>query len=523
MKPLNSPPDALPLLACKIAPRQFDLSYRFSSISLRDQIVRAQTLIRTLFEQGLVAQNADETGRDFQLLIVGAGAAGLAAAKEASACGVSFVLIEKSEDAPGGVLHSTAQRYVSTAMYEWPHPNHTQHKFPLATPKLLGNTDSPSLELNIEEPLTVKEFGAVLTEALQPNIKDWTENGALYFAGKKLSSRELFFTKTSLDEQTKGELLDTLAGHISIHGIPLNDTNLPEVILEVAGARTGPFKFEYIIYAVGFGTETRDYAEDKVPYDDYKHVSFWEPDLIFSENLGFGNPPSIGILGSGDGALQDALRCLVDRTWPHPLAIWDEILAHEQGRRPPLKQSRHIDKALAKVAAADGYTTGGAIWTSGKHIFESLDQVFKDIVSELVQTEGYRLRRAIRSMLRKDVKKVTLITLKGHFTKAYALNRFLIYLFHKILEPRGKNSQLEILAGEVVSFEEISGNKRGAKLQIAQPGGAVEIRICDLAIIRGGLDTKTAPTQLVGLTGIDTGRAELGRIPPAIRSIGEQP
>jgi len=28
----------MPLLAYKIAPRQFDLSYRFSNISLRDQI-----------------------------------------------------------------------------------------------------------------------------------------------------------------------------------------------------------------------------------------------------------------------------------------------------------------------------------------------------------------------------------------------------------------------------------------------------------------------------------------------------
>ncbi|BBB70190.1 hypothetical protein UNDYM_5937 (plasmid) [Undibacterium sp. YM2] len=316
--------------------------------------------------------------------------------------------------------------------------------------------------------------------------------------------------------------MDTLAGHISIHGIPLNDTNLPEVVLEIAGLQADPFKFEYIIYAVGFGTETREYAEDKVPYDDYEHVSFWEPDLILDDNLGFCKPPAVGILGSGDGALQDALRCLVAPEWPHPLAIWDEILAHKQGSRPPLKHSRHIDKALAKVGAADGYTMGGAIWTSGKHIFESLDQVFKDIVSELVKIEGYRLRRAIRSMLRKDVKKVTIVTLKGHFTKAYALNRFLVHLFHKILEPRGKNSQFEILSGEVRSFGKIDGNNRGAELEISQLGAPVSTRTCDLALIRGGIDTTTAPTQLVGLTGIDTGRAELGRIPPAIRSIGEQ-
>ncbi|WP_186095171.1 hypothetical protein [Burkholderia gladioli] len=45
MSKLDTPEDALPLLAYKIAPRQFDISYRFSNISLRDQIVRAQMLV----------------------------------------------------------------------------------------------------------------------------------------------------------------------------------------------------------------------------------------------------------------------------------------------------------------------------------------------------------------------------------------------------------------------------------------------------------------------------------------------
>ncbi|WP_157764359.1 NAD(P)-binding protein [Burkholderia pseudomallei] len=124
MSKLNTPEDALPLLAYKIAPRQFDISYRFSNISLRDQIVRAQMLVRTLLETGLVRAKSDGERGDFQLLICGAGAAGLAAAKEADAHNISFVLVEKGRSVPGGVLRSKATRYVSTAMYEWPHPNH---------------------------------------------------------------------------------------------------------------------------------------------------------------------------------------------------------------------------------------------------------------------------------------------------------------------------------------------------------------------------------------------------------------
>lgn len=512
------PEDALPLLACKVAPRQFDLSYRFSSISLRDQIVRAQTLIRTLFEQHLVIEKSDEKDGHFQLLIVGAGAAGLAAAAEASACGVSFVLIEKSENAPGGVLRSEAKRYVSTAMYEWPHPNHTQHKFPLSSPSLLGDADSSSLELIIKKPLTVKAFGEVLTKALKSNLKKWTKNGKQYCKKQQLSSRELFFAKTSLTNQTKADLATTLPKEISIHGIPLNKTILPKVTLNIDSSEAGPFNFEYIIYAVGFGTETTKYAEDKVPYKGYEHVSFWEKDSISENNLGFSEPPNVGILGSGDGALQDALRCLVKPKWPHPLAIWNEILAHQQKGKPRLKYSRHIDKALAKVAAADGYTTGGAIWTPKKHIFKSLDQAFKNIVSGLVKKDKAKLRRAVLSMLRKDVEKVTIITLTGHFTKAYALNRFLVYLFYEILKKE-LPGKLEILAGEVRSFNKIDNNIRGATLEIKLPNSNVETRVCELTIIRGGIDATTSPTQLVGLTGIDTGRAELGRIPPAIKTI----
>lgn len=525
MTTLSTPSDALPLLACKIAPRQFDLSYRFSSISLRDQIVRAQTLIRALVEQRLVAPHAAEVDTEFQLLIVGAGAAGLSAAKEASTHGVSFVLIEQGDDAPGGVLRSSAKRYVSAAMYEWPHPNHTEHEFPLAMPHLLGQEKTPpTLPLDFTTPVTVGEFGRRVVDVLQPSLAEWKANYARFSLGERLPSRELFIRRARLDTETKKKLQDTLNERVSIHGIPLNEVVLPVVTLENrSGARERSFKFQYVIYAVGFGVETSDYAgKMSPPYVGYDHRSFWDEDLIPESNLGFSQAPRVGILGAGDGALQDALRCLVDPKWVHPLAIWDEILECSQGGRPRLKYSRNVDKALARIAAADAYTTAGAIWSHRPHIFESLDQVFKDIVSDLIALEGSKLKVAIRSVLRKDVQSLTIVTRHGYFTKAYALNRFLAYLFHDALKRWGLG-HFDILSGEVISFAPIAGSKRGAVLQIQEPlAPASSFRHCELAIIRGGLDKATAPTQLVGLTGIDTGRAELGRIPPAIRPIGMQ-
>ncbi len=382
----RNPSDALPLLACKIAPRQFDLSYRFSSISLRDQIVRAQTLIRALFESKLTLPRAKEVDNEFQLLIVGAGAAGLSAAKEAATLEVSFVLIEKEDDAPGGVLRSSAERYVSTAMYEWPQPNHAEHNFPLAAPHLLGRDHAPpSLSLNFAEPVPVAQFGKILVETLQLDLNKWKTNYGRYIQGEHMLSREIFMKSARLAEQTKQKLQGTLTGQVSIHGIPLNDMGLPLVELEDSqGGSLGSFRFQYVIYAVGFGVETSNYADKKPSYEGYDHRPFWGVDSISTPNLGFSKPPNIGILGSGDGALQDALRCLVDPKWVHPLAIWNGILEWPQDKQPRLKYSRNVDKALARIAAADGYTTAGAIWTDKTYIFESLDQTFKDVVTELV-------------------------------------------------------------------------------------------------------------------------------------------
>lgn len=530
MKTLSTPSDALPLLACKIAPRQFDLSYRFSSISLRDQIVRAQTLIRALLEQRLVttrqateSESESESDNEFQLLIVGAGAAGLAAASEASTHGISFVLIEKEDDAPGGILRSSAARYVSTAMYEWPHPNHAEHEFPLTQPHLLGqDSTAPSLPLSFTEPVKVKVFGEKIVDILKPSLKKWKVNYKRFSKGRKLFSRELFITSARLEGATKGKLQATLNAHVNIHGIPLNAVVLPEIALEdSSGLSIGrKFKFKYIVYAVGFGIETKNYADNKPPYQGYVHCSFWDVDSIPNLNLGFSQAPMVGILGSGDGAMQDALRCLVNPKFAHPLAIWNEILECHQGGKPRLKYSRHVDKALARVAAADVYTTAGAIWSHRTHVFESLDQVFKDIVSDLYKAEKSKLGKAIGSMLRRDIVGLTIVTRHSYFTKAYALNRFLVYLFYKVLQDFNPH-RFTIESGEVISFAPILGNQRGAVLKIKNPFGSLQSsHRCDLAIIRGGLDNATAPTQLVGLTGMDTGRAELGRIPSAIRPIG---
>lgn len=519
--------DVLPLLAFKIAPRQFDLSYRFSNISLRDQIVRGQMLVRTLVKSGLVKNNSGESGNVFQLLICGAGAAGLAAAKEADALGISFVLIEKGIGAPGGVLRSTAQRYVSAAMYEWPHPNCDEHAYPLATPALLGGDKAPisALALNPNTPVTIGNFGVQLSAQLATDIHAWKSNFLAFTRRGKITKRSLFSDETVLSDKSKNALRKMLNNKVSIHGVPLHDARLPDVTLKHsaawAPASTSNLRVRYVIYAVGFARETIEYARGQAPYAGYEHKGFWEPDLVPQPDLGFSSAPRVGILGGGDGALQDALRCLIEPTLPHPLDVWKRLMSFPGSTGGTLADSLHVRTALAEVAAADGYTTGGAVWTADTHIFRSLDAAFLGIIQRLFKNERAGLLNAVDSVVRSDVQSVTIVNRDGYFTKAYALNRFLVLLLHHVLsDPASRHhAKLEILSGNVVAFNQLGSNVRGADLQIKELAGTKKSRICELVIIRGGLDQSTSPSQLIGLSGMDAGRAELGRIPPSIRPI----
>lgn len=538
----TTPADALPLLAYKIAPRQFDLSYRFSNISLRDQIVRAQTLVRTLVATKLIGGDSNRTV-DFPLLICGAGAAGLAAAKEADALGIRFVLVEKENTVPGGILNSDADRYVSTAMYEWPHPNHTQHAYPLSAPALLG-TDTgllPSLVLKLDKAVLIADFGKVLGKALDTEIQKWTKSFTAFARHSNAKTwPSMLIQNVSIEETSKAELKKLVDMKVGIHGQPLADVELPRITLASSSGTTPDtmspaileglsLQFAYVIYANGFPQEAVAYATEedpvtkerqlKFPFPLYVHNHFWKKDTVFDARLGFSTgKPSVGILGSGDGALQDALRCLVSKH-KHPLEIWDALMAYRADKSKALQYSAHVQKALARVAAADLYTTSGAVWHHGIQVFNSLDAAFKEIIQMLYAHESVKLDKAIDSLLRDDVGLVTLVTQHGYFTKAYALNRFLILLFHARFAREGAPTpKLEIISGTVKTFEQVGSGVRGAMFTV-ELNAKILTRTCDLVILRGGLERSNAPLQQAGLTGVDTGRAGLGRIPAPIRPV----
>ncbi|GEM_PF-2735556 len=508
--------DVMPLLALKIAPRQFDLSHRFSNISIRDQIVRAQMLIQQLYKLGTVGAGAAKTdpAPTFDLLICGAGAAGLAAALEAERLGLRFILMDTDSHAGvGGVLRSPAARYVSAAMYEWPHSNHADHRYPLRS-AAFGAADV-ELQLDMARPLRASHLRHKISAAYHRSMTKWTQSAMSWGAESLIRSDSCFVKGARLGRRSKELLKSLMVGRMSVHGIPLQFRSLPSIRI-TAGKKTELHRFRFVIYAMGYAKEKNQYAEGKDCPDAYSNTGFWERDKIMQPAMGFQTvaTPRVAILGSGDGALQDALRCLLKSD--HPLDAWNGIIS-----RAGVGGSVEISQAMRELATADMHASMAATWSSSPAIYKRLDIRFALVARKLLNSGkvGSAVSEAVLAMLRKDVSEVMLVTHSGYFSKAYALNRFLLILLRRILRRRHAGDRLPRLirrAGPVENFsvDGTAKTQRGGKLQFAAGPETF-----DLIIVRGGLktDTESAFPHRVGLSGRDTGRAGLGRIPLPIR------
>ncbi|HGM7334424.1 TPA: hypothetical protein ACKQCJ_000728 [Stenotrophomonas maltophilia] len=521
--PVSAPGDALDvltLLALKIAPRQFDLSYRFSNISIRDQIVRAQMLIQQLHALGAVGADAVKTdpGPSFDLLICGAGAAGLAAALEADRLKLRFILMDTDSQAGvGGVLRSPAARYVSAAMYEWPHSNHADHRYPLRSAAF--GAASVGLQLHMTAPLPAAVVGSTIDAAYAAKVAGWIQHAANWGSQSHMRSDSCFIRGATLEQRSKERLRQMTIGPPSIHAIPLKARSLPALYITTA-SKTEAHHFRFVIYAMGYAKEKNQYAEGLDCPPAYSNSGFWDCDEVMKPRLGFLPPagnkhwrPRVAILGSGDGALQDALRCLL--TVAHPLDAWNSIIAE-----PKVAGSVEISEALRELATADMHATTAATWSPSPAIYKRLDTRFALVARKLLNSGdvGKKVTSAVLKMLRDDVEEVTLITHSGHFSKAYALNRFLLILLRRILrrEAGGGRPRLILRSGPATDFsvKGTSPGQRGGTLQFASGP-----KTFDLIIVRGGLKTESenAFPHRVGLSGRDTGRAGLGRIPLPIR------
>src|SRR5215468_716793 len=104
------------LAAHQVAPLQFEMGGLWNPVSVRDQMVRGQ-------ENARRAEIAKLIGPSRPLIVVGAGAGGVAAALTANKAGIPVVVIERRAR-PFDRQLGTPTRTIYPYLYDWPHDRH---------------------------------------------------------------------------------------------------------------------------------------------------------------------------------------------------------------------------------------------------------------------------------------------------------------------------------------------------------------------------------------------------------------
>ena len=123
--------NTLSILALKVAPNVFDISSGLFHISIRDQMLRARTLVRDLDKGNQLVLPAAH------VLIVGAGVAGVSAAMALGELVVETVVVDSAAE-PFSVQKNVTSRFVGPYMYEWPSDFFDDQAFPPVSPSSLN-------------------------------------------------------------------------------------------------------------------------------------------------------------------------------------------------------------------------------------------------------------------------------------------------------------------------------------------------------------------------------------------------
>jgi len=114
--------NGLALLAFKIGPNQFDLNRGLAYISMRDQVLRARTLVHAavgarLFEQRAATTTGYADRRvDVDLTVIGGGVGGISVALAAAEAGITTLVVEKSAQC-FSLLRNGSDKLLSTTVY----------------------------------------------------------------------------------------------------------------------------------------------------------------------------------------------------------------------------------------------------------------------------------------------------------------------------------------------------------------------------------------------------------------------
>jgi hypothetical protein len=367
------------LLSHLVRPFHFDIGWKFSPASIRDQMLRGRVIVDRAYAQQLISARR-------MLLVIGAGAAGATAAIRAVQLGVRVMLIDRNATAFNRQATCTT-RWVSPTQYDWP----LEH-WPLGQYPWMG----PSMPL---------PWGADYADVL---ASLW--NRELTRASRLYRSNLTFLPNTTVDLtrcNPDGSFVER-GGELQVYLRPYG----------------GPLRFGMALSCTGPGTEQSS-------VDNFSSFRFWDSDPYEKPFFGLGlrQSPRAVISGGGDGALQDFLRAVTKRR--SAAEIYHDL--------PP-----DVMPAIEnKIHTAEDQAQRAHHW-SGTHrhdcrVFDALHRIHKEAVEDLFGSSLWPLiREAFDQMLADspDQFSVKLVYPCTHFTKCYALNRFLVLLLEKYLSDK---------------------------------------------------------------------------------------
>lgn len=481
---------ALPLLAYKVGPNLFDLSSNLHHVSMRDQIHRAVALA-----EALVAGNQFQFGK--QVLIVGAGVAGVVAGMVLARHGAEVQIVDASKRAPFSLQRGVDTRYVGPYMYEWPLAIHGCQQmpppsgevlFPWATSKPTALPFNNSLPVDPDGLVTAWE--SILIQAIASSGGRLRLQVGINSALTNVEVKRWLHTERHIAEKRqprKRTRTVTVYG-----GTPWGGSRKPS-------ARLVP---RFVLLAAGMG------AENNIIKDGSGNVlltgnAFWARDGIRKPCCGLSSSPRVVVIGGGDGGLQDALRAAtID---DHPLSTWDRLLAADANNVLP--------KALADIQAMEAQHALNTIWTAATpwrdQELPTLDAAYQSLAKSLAADKNIEL--AVLSSLRKDVVSVHLCIRDEWFSKAYALNRFLVHLFEQCAKnARGISGSPSL---EVIRNVTLTAVQNHGAMQTLTFSNGTTLD-AEIVVVRFGPDRSGLPGQWLGLTTKDTAnRQELATVP----------
>ncbi|MEW6347288.1 MAG: FAD-binding protein [Pseudomonadota bacterium] len=485
--------DTLALLGLKAKSNIFDLSSDLVHVSMRDQIVRAQILVRDLCAADPNLQ---------RILVVGAGVAGISAAMAAGHAGKTVVVVDTNEE-PLSLQAGVLSRYVGPFMYEWPSILHADQSYPPVGNAITTQAGPYTPRWASSSPMPASEFAR--------QVKDWLKscmsspNAPMFWMGVKRWDVGPYVKLFAAESAAACAALVKGAPVPPTSALRLHSgyTTWPEKKVE-----SGPVMFnpDYILLAGGMGIEETRLASGSTVVGE----KFWEDDdLKAPETTG----KKIAVFGGGDGALQDVLRALT--RFDHPLDYLNFLNGHP-------KVAADLRGVLPRLMAIEQQSRLISSWTQGNDVCEHVDAECFEIARELAKRS--HIRASVRKGIRSGSGQVHHFVRGKHFTKAYLLNRFLVHLVRACREMR-KTRWPNLMDYAIYFDRQADGGKqlaagKGVRVTFKNSSDIVgspplPAQTFDKVVVRYGVEEGSTPgKQMVQLSaGEKKVRSSIGHVP----------